>query len=373
MKKNKSLKQVLNKAAQALNTGNKERAFTLLSNYCDKQIDNAEIRREIGIFLQQNKMPLKAEVFYRDSLRINNNQAVVYFNLGVIYQSLNRVNQAINHYLKAAEISTDYARAFANLAYLYKQTDELEKCRQACLTAKRLSPQDPQINHMIAALGIEETPEAANQDYIKNLYDDYAGNYDQHLTVTLKSKVPELIYKKTEALFNRDVGKSGMQNITILDLGCGTGICGALFGKHTLKMVGVDLSAKMIVEAKKKNVYTELLTSDIIEYLDNNSDEYDIVISSDVLIYFGRLHDVFAGVNKALKHGGLFSFSVETLSGSADDYLLDDTGRYKHNHSYIEKLSNENKYSILSSTETTLRQQNKNNVIGRIYVLKKFI
>lgn len=370
MKPDKNLIHILNKAIQILQSGDKNRAIKLLSNYCDKQIDNAEIRREIGMFLQQNNMPLKAEIFYRDALRINNNQAVVYFNLGVIYQGLNRIDQAINHYRQATEISGDYARAHANLAYLYKQTDNIEKCRQACLTAQQLSPDDPQIKHMVAALGIEEAPEIASEDYIKNLYDNYARNYDQHLSVTLKSKVPELIYEATLTAFNTTTNSS-MQDIAMLDLGCGTGICGELFGKHTKEMIGVDLSDKMLAEAKKKKIYTALFTSDILEYIGKNTKKCDIIISSDVLIYFGNLYNVINGVSKILKHGGLFTFSIESLSDSKDDYSLNDSGRYKHNHRYVSQLADENNFSILSSTETILRQQNKQGVLGIIYVLKK--
>jgi ubiquinone/menaquinone biosynthesis C-methylase UbiE len=38
----------------------------------------------------------------------------------------------------------------------------------------------------------------------------------------------------------------------ILDLGCGTGLCGAWFTDYSARLVGVDLSPKMIEVAKKK-------------------------------------------------------------------------------------------------------------------------
>lgn len=370
MKSKKLLREVLNKAMQMLQTGNKSRAIELLSNHCNTQIDNPQIRREIGIFLQQNKMPVKAEAFYLDSLRIDNNQAIIYFNLGIIYQNSNRTNQAIKYYLQATKISPDYARAYANLGYLYKQIDDLKRSQKACLTAQQLDPNDPQIKHMIAALGIEKAPDAAEQNYIQNLYDDYASKYDEHLSVTLKSKIPELIYTTTSTLLN-NTANNKIKNISMLDLGCGTGICGALFNKITDKMTGVDLSTNMLSEAKKKNIYNSLIPSDIAEYLEKNTEKYDIVISSDVLIYFGSLHRIFSGVNRTLKKEGLFSFSIESLYKSPTDYSLNDSGRYKHSHHYITQQAKKHNFLILSSNETTLRQQNKENVIGRIYALKK--
>ena len=186
------------------------------------------------------------------------------------------------------------------------------------------------------------------------------------MCVTLKSQIPELIYKATLTHFDNN-----MQNPSILDLGCGTGICGALFSTHTHKLIGVDLSEKMLMEAEKKKIYASLFASDINEYLENNSENYDVVISSDVLIYTGKLNNIFKEISKTLRWGGLFSFSIESLTDSHNDYSLDDTGRYKHNHHYISQLATENNFSILSSNETVLREQSKENVIGRIYVLKK--
>lgn len=366
IKTNQTLNHTLLQAQQILNAGNKSQVITLLTEYCAKNINNADIRREIGEFLQKNNMPVKAEKFYIESLHINNNQAIVHFNLGIIYQHTNRIKEAIESYLQATKILPTYARAYANLGYLYKQTGDIKRCRQACLAAQQLEPDDPQVKHMIASLGIENAPEVANQDYIKNLYNDYADNYDQHLSVTLKSKVPELIYQTTLKYLDNH-----KENLNLLDLGCGTGICGALFSKHVQKMTGVDLSKMMIAKAEKKNIYTSLFTSDINEYLSNNSVKNDIVISSDVLIYIGNLRSLFAGVNKTLSRGGLFSFSTESLENSSDNYSLNDSGRYKHNILYIKKLAEENEFAILSSSETALRQQSKQDVIGRIYILKK--
>jgi len=313
MASNINLSQILNQATEILRTGNKARAIEYLFNFCNTQPHNAALPRDIGIFFQQNNMPLKAEMFYRHSLSLDNTQAAIHFNLGVIYQNMGKTEQAIQAYLQAVEIQPDYARAFANLGYLYHEAGHREKCRECCLSAQRLEPDNPQIRHMIAALGVEPLPEAADPQYIKNLYKDYAGHYDKHLSVTLKSRVPELILNATLKHLQKTPS-----NFTLLDLGCGTGVCGQLFSQYTQHMVGVDLSKEMIEEARKKGIYNQLHASDIGEYLNktiaSHSDEkYDIIISSDVLIYIGNLKSVIKGAYKALNRGGVFSFSIEMI------------------------------------------------------------
>lgn len=364
MQQIKPLESVLNDTIQILKTGNRELATKFLLDYCEKHPDNAEIRFEIGKFLQQNNMPFKAEIFYRDSLSINSNQATIHFNLGVIYQNLNKVDDAIAEYLSATTIDPEYARAFANLGYLYNEKGDKEKCRAACLSAQAIEPDNPQIKHMIAALGIAPPPEVADKQYIKNLYDEYATSYDKHLSVTLKSKTPELVYNAT-------IKHAGDRNTNriILDLGCGTGICGKLFKPHASTLNGVDLSEEMIKQAKEKNIYTTLFTSDIIDFFNTNSLKYDFIVSSDVIIYIGNLTTLFKLVKSALNPDGLFVFSVESAKDSNEDYTLGTTGRYQHSHKYISSLSEEFDFTILSSNQETLRKQNNKNVSGRIYVL----
>jgi len=364
MKPKKNLQHALNKAVQYLQSGNRELAVKHLTKFSKGTPNNATIRRDIGIFFQQNNMPIKAEMFYRDSLSINNNQASVYFNLGVIYQSLNKIDQAIEAYTTATKLDNDYAKAFANLGYLYNETGDTENCTKACLSAKQLAPDDPQIKHMISALGVEEAPDIADQQYIKNLYDGYAQTYDTHLTVTLKSQTPQLIYQATKQFTDLS-----QQDKTILDLGCGTGICGELFSANANTLTGVDLSDKMIEAAQKKNIYNDLYVADISEFLVDKENQYDIIYSSDVLIYIGNLLELFKQVKTALKEGGVFTFSTESTDDTQDDFILDSTGRYKHNHEYITRIAGESLLKILSSKETALRQQKNKDVIGRIYVL----
>lgn len=364
MKQIKTLASVLHDTVQILKTGNRELATKYLLDYCAKNPGNAEIRFEIGKFLQQNNMPLKAEIFYRDSLSINKQQASIHFNLGVIYQNFNKADDAINEYRKATDIDSRYARAYANLGYLYNEIGDKEKCRDACLAAQKFDPENPQIKHMIASLGIAPPPETADKQYIKNLYDEYANSYDSHLSVTLKSKTPQLVYDAT-------IKHAGNANDhkKILDLGCGTGICGGLFKPHASILIGVDLSDEMIKQAQKKNIYSNLHTSDIIEYFDNNEIEFDYIISSDVIIYIGNLMKLFKFVKNSLSQNGLFTFSVESTTDMKKDYILGTTGRYQHSHKYISSLSEESGFTILSSDQETLRKQNNKDVPGRIYVL----
>jgi len=126
----------------------------------------------------------------------------------------------------------------------------------------------------------------------------------------------------------------------VLDAGCGTGLCGPLVAPYARRLVGVDLSAGMLAHAKEKNVYDELLKTELTEYLRDNLGAFDLIVSGDALVYFGDLKDVVAAAATALRPNGLFVFTLErAIGGGADfDYRLGLHGRYSHTRAYVEQL-----------------------------------
>lgn len=112
----------------------------------------------------------------------------------------------------------------------------------------------------------------------------------------------------------------------VLDLGCGFGWhCHYAVDNGATSVVGIDLSEKMLNEAKKRN------DSPLIEYkcmavedFNFNPDTFDIVISSLTFHYLESFGDICSKVHRCLTKGGTFVFSVEhpvfTAYGSQDWY-----------------------------------------------------
>jgi len=365
MKKDKKLTTVIEKAIQKINNGNWDSALSILQKHCKKTPQNASTPLNIGLFFQSNNMPIKAEIFYSQSLEITPDQPVILFNLGVIYQSLNRLNDAIKAYTHAIDLDPNYAKCYANLGYVYNEINDQKNSQKYCKQALKLSPNDPQIGHMLASLNVTATPDTADENYIKNVFDNYADNYDQHLVDGLKFKIPKLIF---DAISQHLPSK---KTLDIIDLGCGTGLSGELFSATANTLVGVDLSEGMIQKAKEKAIYTKLHIGEIDAVIKDYTLEFDLAICSDVLIYIGKLDVLFRHIQASLNKKGQFCFSIEALSDSKSDYTLGSTGRYKHNQDYISKVAISAGFEIISNEEASLRKQDNQDVLGRIYILKK--
>jgi predicted TPR repeat methyltransferase len=128
----------------------------------------------------------------------------------------------------------------------------------------------------------------------------------------------------------------------VLDAVCGTGLCGAIVAPFARRLVGVDLSEGMLAHAKDKNVYHALMKAELTEYLRDNTQAFDLIVSADTLVYFGDLKGVIAAVAGALRPNGLFVFTLEHAVGDSTgvNYRLEPHGRYSHAQAYVEQSLN---------------------------------
>lgn len=117
----------------------------------------------------------------------------------------------------------------------------------------------------------------------------------------------------------------------VLDLGCGYGWhCAFAADQGAEQVLGLDLSKKMIEEAKKRNAKKQ------IEYRVCGIEEYeypecmwDCVISNLALHYIEDIEKIFQRVHRTLKSGGVFIFNIEHpvfTAGVGQDWIYSEAG-----------------------------------------------
>ncbi len=126
----------------------------------------------------------------------------------------------------------------------------------------------------------------------------------------------------------------------MLDAGCGTGLCGPLIAPYARRLVGVDLSARMLARARDRDVYDELVKHELTAYMGGLSGAFDVIVSADTLVYFGPLEEVVAAASNALRPGGRLIFTVEELIAPGPDagYSISMSGRYCHSRQYLDRV-----------------------------------
>ena len=109
---------------------------------------------------------------------------------------------------------------------------------------------------------------ADHRDY----YDKWAKTYDRDFVEETKYIYPRKICEILSAL-------SQTKDLTIADIGCGTGLIGVELQDTKCIIDGFDISAGMLAEARKKGVYRDLIQLDLKNEKDYPSISYSAVVS----------------------------------------------------------------------------------------------
>ena len=195
--------------------------------------------------------------------------------------------------------------------------------------------------------------------YVEALFDEYADDFQSHLIQHLKYQAHETLLAPLRV--------GGQRFPLVLDLGCGTGLCGQLIQPHAGAVDGVDLAQAMVEQARASGAYRRVEQGDLLGFLRSSDEPADLVIAADVFIYVGALEEVFAAVRQRLRPGGCFAFSVERAS-EGQDLQLRPSLRYAHSMAYIERLASASGLRVRESWEAPLREDQQRPVMG-LYVL----
>jgi predicted TPR repeat methyltransferase len=177
-------------------------------------------------------------------------------------------------------------------------------------------------------------PPRASDGYIVKAFDTFSGTFEAKLA-QLEYRAPALV---AEAIEEAGVAPSGA--LDVLEVGCGTGLCGPLLAPYARRLVGVDLSPGMLKHAARKDVYDLLVPGELTAFL-RSSDEaaFDVIVSADTLVYFGPLEDVAAAAARALRPGGFLVFTLEEAGweDASVPHAIQTHGRYNHRRDYVER------------------------------------
>lgn len=349
------------RAFSFFSTGNFEQVLNLLDSGKDSFPPNIDFEKLRALALiKQNKLE-EAELILSGLYHNNSNDLEVVNNLALVYKKRNKLLQAVSLLRTAAENFPENVDILLNLGNALRSQKKMVEAGQIFEKIIYLDPDHKMAKYNLAAMKGEGVASAPSE-YIQALFDDYAHNFEHHLTGVLGYNSPEICARKLNDYYTLD------DKCRVLDLGCGTGLL-ATFLRGDILLDGVDLSAGMLKIAESKNRYNHLEQADILTFLQKSVRKYNAVFSVDVFVYVGSLVEVFAAVKKALVKGGLFIFSIETFEG--ENFLLSEARRFKHSEGYIKQLLNERNFELLDQQGAVLRHQNNNDVAGTIFTARK--
>ncbi len=235
--------------------------------------------------------------------------------------------------------------------------------RDAALRVGRSQAQnvqdDPIQRYLLDALAGEKH-DRAPRDYLVAYFDRFAEHFDKQLVDVLGYQVPEKLAQL--------VATTGKDLPRALDLGCGTGLAGLHLRTDRSRLVGVDLSPRMLAKARERKVYDSLVEAEMIAFLQETPERFDLVFAADVIIYLGELAGFLAAAGRVTPPGGLVAFNVETTREAP--YLLLPSGRFAHSLSAIEANAAP-WFALKKSQPAVLRIEANARVHGALVVLER--
>ena len=106
---------------------------------------------------------------------------------------------------------------------------------------------------------------------------------------------------------------SDINNLEVLDVGCGTGFLTEIISHQVKKVVGIDSSQQSIDVAKKhvsdnENIQVECVS--IEDFAPKHSNEFNFAIAHMTLQTIENLDEAILGISTVLKSHGKFLFSI---------------------------------------------------------------
>ena len=221
-------------------------------------------------------------------------------------------------------------------------------------------PDDPVPRHHLGALE-GQMPERASDAYVERTFDDFAGSFDQILG-RLDYRAPALV----GAALRARLGEPPEPQWRVVDAGCGTGLCAEHLAPYAQKLVGVDLSRRMLERAAQRGHYQALHQEELVAFLQARPLTCDVIASADTLCYFGALEAFAAASRQALDGRGWLIFTVEAHeeTDGAPDYRLHSHGRYSHRRDYLHTVLAGAGFTAVETEAVVLRHELQDAVQG---------
>jgi len=281
--------------------------------------------------------------------------------LAHIQERLGRESAALQSVQRALQMDDQSAAAWSARGGLLLLVHQEQEAVRSFERAIALGADESLHRFYLASVRGDTTPAQPPRAYVEALFDQYADNFEQHLTEVLRYCGHEVLL---QPLVNAETHYP-----LVLDLGCGSGLCARVVRGQAGAIDGVDLSSSMVEQARATGLYRRVAHEDLLPFLAASDETADLVMAADVFIYVGALDAVFAAVRERLRPGGCFAFSVERHDGEQDLQLLPSM-RYAHAPAYVVRLADTHGFRVSRQWEGLLRHDQDRPIPGLYFHLE---
>jgi predicted TPR repeat methyltransferase len=261
----------------------------------------------------------------REAVSLNPSVALAVLALGETLLAADALPAAIAELQRALRLDPELVRARELIAAAWLKAGEADKALENLRALDNPPP------GMIAACEAIKAAPRSDPGYVRHLFDQFSADYDERMIGQLAYAAPQILFDLAAMVM------PGKEKLAVLDLGCGTGLAGAVFKPLAARLDGVDLSPAMMEKARARGIYDGLHVADLETALRASGINYDLILAADTLVYLGDLTLVFEAAHRRLSPGGYFLFTVE--KAEAYGFELGPKRRWRHSEAYLRELA----------------------------------
>ena len=144
----------------------------------------------------------------------------------------------------------------------------------------------------------------SSPDDNRRLYASWAETYDSDFAVTQAYELP---FHTAQVFFH--AGGRG----PVLDIGAGTGLCGAALAKLGVGPIdGTDISREMLDVALRKDIYRDVFEADVLQGLPVKEGHYLGIVSSGTFTHGHVGPEALPELVRVIRPGGLIAISINS-------------------------------------------------------------
>jgi predicted TPR repeat methyltransferase len=348
-------------------SGDKDEALKAYLRAVEIEVRHEEAWKNISMMLQEASNNDELLPMLREVVRLDPNNHSGWHNFGISLMLAGKREEAADAFERCLQFPPDvwsdkgwHPRVLCALGRAEVATRHMEM-----LVATY--PDDPVIRYQFAAIRGEDLS-LAPADYVRDHFDSFSESFDDVLN-GLGYQAPKLVAEEVAELAR----ERDLPFAHVVDLGCGTGLCGPLIRDHCARLTGIDLSPGMLRKAAALKVYDFLVEGELVGFLSSDLPaQFDLAVCVDTLCYLGDLEPFMRALAEALAPGGMLVASVEHLDTSdGPDYRVDATGRYAHRPEYLKRCAEAAGLLYAREKRDILRKELGKDVQGLVFHIRK--
>lgn len=305
----------------------------------------------------------RAIAAFEQALRLGSEQPALRFEYAKALIQAGRPEDAVAPLRTALERAPQSAESWYAFGDLLRGLGRDAEAAHAYRQSLEHGAEPELVNYVLSALKLKPVVEHPPRVYVQTLFDQYANDFEQHL-------VGQLGYQGHRLLVEQLPTACPSRFERVLDLGCGTGLCGEHVRARAGWLAGVDLSAAMVEKSRARGIYDQLTAADVHEFLQADVGGWQLVLAADVFIYVGALERLFGLLAWRVCPGGWVGFTAESAPAGSGAQLLASL-RYAHAADYIESLARSSGFVVRQVSTQPIRFDQKEPVMGEYWYLQR--